>query len=93
MDNSVAIGLAAGKINARRSKSIDMRFFWLVDRVQQGQFIVRHIPGQWNIADHFTKALPKQKFYQFFPYIAVNTDTEPDLPKLKSKTVTFPKQM
>jgi hypothetical protein len=36
MDNSVAIGLASGKMNAKRSKSIDMRFFWLVDRVEQG---------------------------------------------------------
>ncbi len=29
---------------------------------------------------------------QFFPYIiAVNIDTEPELPKVKSKTITFPK--
>ncbi len=40
-----------------------------------------------------TKALPKQKFYQFFPYIAVNIETEPEQLKLKSKTVTFPNEM
>jgi hypothetical protein len=63
MDNTVAIGIASGTMNAKRSKSMDMRFFWLVDRVEQGQFVVSHVPGIWNIADHFTKPLPKAKFY------------------------------
>ncbi len=47
---------------------MDMRFFWLLDRVAQLQFAVAHIAGVWNIADHFTKPLPKSKFYQFLPY-------------------------
>jgi hypothetical protein len=46
MDNTVALGLAQGSLNAKRSKSMDMRFFWLVDRVKQKQFIVDHIPGR-----------------------------------------------
>ena len=45
MDNTVAIGIATESINAKRSKSIDMRFFWLIDRIKQGQFSVQHIPG------------------------------------------------
>jgi hypothetical protein len=43
MDNTVAIGIATDTINTRRSKSIDMRFYWLRDRVRQGQFKVMHI--------------------------------------------------
>jgi hypothetical protein len=93
MDNTVALGLASGQMNAKRSKSMDMRFFWLVDRVEQRQFCVAHIPGIWNIADHFTKPLPKTKFYQFFPYIVVNLDNEPQEPNEKSETITYPKEM
>jgi hypothetical protein len=93
MDNTVAIGLAEGNINARRSKAMDMRFFWLVDRVQKKQFKVAHISGCWNIADHFTKPLPKHKFYQFLQYLAVNLDNEALQPKLNIKTVTFRKEM
>jgi hypothetical protein len=70
---------------------MDMRFCWLVDRVKQKQFIVDHITGIWNVADHFTKPLPKGKFYQFFQYLAVNMDNEPQLDRLKSTTVTIPK--
>ena len=91
MDNTVALGLAQGSLNAKRSKSMDMRLFWLVDRVKQKQFIVDHIPGIWNIADHFTKPLPKGKFYQFFPFLAVNMDNEPEPNRLKSVTITIPK--
>ena len=91
MDNTVAIGLAQASLNAKRSKSMDMRFFWLVDRVAQKQFTVDHIPGEWNIADHFTKPLPKGKFYQFFPFLAVNMDNEPEPFRLQSKTITITK--
>jgi hypothetical protein len=93
MDNTVALGIASGTMNAKRSKSMDMRFFWIIDRVEQGQFIVSHVPGIWNIADHFTKALPKSKFDQFNKYLIVNTDNEPNKDKLKTSTVTFPKEM
>ncbi len=65
MDNTVAIGIATEAINAKKSKSMDMRFFWIIDRVRQGKFVVKHIPGQWNIADHFTKPLPKSTFCNF----------------------------
>ncbi len=93
MDNTVALGIASGQMNARRSKSMDMRFFWLRDRVEQKQFVVSHIPGVWNIADHFTKPLPKNKFYQFFPFMAINLDNEPPGPQSKSVTVTYQKLM
>jgi hypothetical protein len=36
LDNTVAIGLACDTVNAKRSKSMDMRFFWLRDHVRQG---------------------------------------------------------
>jgi hypothetical protein len=71
---------------------MDMRFFWLTDRVKQGQFIVGHIPGIWNPADHFTKALPKAKFYQFLIFIAINMDNEAKGARAKPKTITFPKE-
>jgi hypothetical protein len=78
MDNTVALGIAEGKTNGKRSKSMDMRFFWLADRVAQRQFNTSHVPGQWNIADFFTKPLPRLKFNQFAQYLVVNMDQQPD---------------
>jgi hypothetical protein len=53
---------------------MDMRFFWLADRVSQRHFRTHHVPGQWNIADFFKKPLPRHKFRQFAHYLAINMD-------------------
>ncbi len=84
MNNTIAL--------VKRSKSMDMRFFWLVDRVEQQQFVVSHIAGIWNIADHFKKPLPKNKFDQFFHFLVVNMDNEPKTTKQKTVTVTVSKR-
>jgi hypothetical protein len=34
---------------------MDMRFEWLLDREQQGQFKIYWHPGKTNLADYFTK--------------------------------------
>jgi hypothetical protein len=46
VDNTVAEGLATDTINAKRSKIMDVRFFWLRDRIQKSQFFIRHIKGK-----------------------------------------------
>jgi hypothetical protein len=92
IDNTVAVGLAADTINAKRSKSMDVRFFWLRDRIKKGQFRVQHLAGKFNISDFFTKSLPKDKFNQFYEYVVVNLDKEPSVPHKRPKTVTMAKQ-
>ena len=85
VDNTVAEGLASDTINAKRSKSMDVRFFWLRDRVQKAQFYMKHLKGCWNISDFFTKSLPKDKFQQFTPYTIVEVDGS--IPHPKRQTV------
>jgi hypothetical protein len=81
VDNTVAEGLATDTINAKRSKSMDVRFFWLRDRVKKLQFRMQHLAGRWNISDFFTKPLPREKFEQFLPYIIVEADADPTPPQ------------
>ena len=71
-DNEVAVGLANDTVKAKMSKSLDMRFHWLRDRVRQGQFRVVHVPGIYNIADFFTKSLPVARHRALAPFIAVD---------------------
>jgi predicted transposase YdaD len=58
MDNSTATGIANHSIKQKRSKAIDMRFYWIRDRVQQGQFHIFWKRGIHNQADYFTKHHP-----------------------------------
>ena len=60
-DNSCAAGLANDTVAPRKSKSIDMRFHWIRDRVSQKQFDVHWRPGKDNLADFFTKPLAVHK--------------------------------
>ena len=65
VDNAFAVGLCNDSIKAKLSKSIDLRFHWIRDRVRQGQFIVMWKKGLYNVADFFTKAQPVHKHKDF----------------------------
>lgn len=54
-DNTTACGIMNRTVKQVRSKAIDMRFYWVRDRVDQGQFRIYWAPGSQNIADYFTK--------------------------------------
>jgi hypothetical protein len=55
MDNACAAGIVNEKVKQRPSKTIDMRFYWITDRIKQGQYIVHWLKGADNIANYFTK--------------------------------------
>ena len=57
-DNTTAHDLVADRIKQRRSRAFDMRYFWVRDRVKQGQFHIYWRPGLFNLADYFTKHHP-----------------------------------
>jgi hypothetical protein len=57
-DNSTAEGVINSRVRPKRTKSMDMRFEWLLDREQQGQFKIYWRPGKTNLADYFTKHHP-----------------------------------
>jgi hypothetical protein len=54
-DNTTATGYSNGTIKQKRTKAMDMRFYWIKNRVKQGQFDVYWGPGYQNLADYFTK--------------------------------------
>ena len=57
-DNNTANGIINNTMKQKRSKAIDVRFYWLRDRVKQGQFYVHWDAGVNNLADYFTKHHP-----------------------------------
>ena len=45
-------------IKQKRTKAMDMRFYWVQDRVNQHHLKVKWQPGATNYADYFTKHHP-----------------------------------
>jgi hypothetical protein len=59
---------------------MDMRFFWIRDRVQQGQFIIYWRKGKDNDADYFTKQHPTshhRALRQRFLHIDLTSSIDP----------------
>ena len=54
-NNSTANGIMNATITQNRSKATDIRFYWLHDRVEQGQLHIYWAPGSINLAYYFTK--------------------------------------
>jgi hypothetical protein len=53
--NLTAAGIANNTVKQKRSKAMEMRFYWIRDRVRQGQFDVYWQRGANNKADYFLK--------------------------------------
>ena len=40
MENSIAVGIVTKEFHQKKSKAMEMWFYWINDRIKQGQFIV-----------------------------------------------------
>ena len=58
VDNTTAVGFANKSIKQKRSKAIDMRYYWIQDRTEQKQFHIYWSPGVTNKGDYHTKHFP-----------------------------------
>ncbi|KAL4297937.1 hypothetical protein GQ457_12G019090 [Hibiscus cannabinus] len=59
VDNKSTIELAKNPVNHERSKHIDVRFHFIRDHVKEGNVELVHVASHDQVADIFTKSLPK----------------------------------
>ena len=70
-DNQGAIALSKNDVFHCRSKHIDVRHFFIRDCVNKGAFKLDYVSTEKNVADGFTKPLPKTKFAEFIKHFLV----------------------
>ena len=58
IDNTTSCGMLTQQLMHKRSKAIDMLFFWLRNRANQNQFHLHWKKGDTNKDDYFTKHHP-----------------------------------
>jgi hypothetical protein len=74
-DNSTADGTINKTVQQKCSKAMDMRFYWIQDRVEQGQFDVGWEAGDTKMGDYFTKhhsPTHHKRIHQYYLHIATN---------------------
>ena len=57
-DNLIGVNILNGKLPPKRSKCMDMRFYWIKDRIRQREFRLQWLPGSVNLADYLSKVHP-----------------------------------
>ena len=84
VDNSTADGIANNKCKQQRSKAMDMRFYWLQDRVAQNQYHVHWEPGETNLADYYSKHHPSSHHVKVRPLYVHTKESPKWLPPAKN---------
>jgi hypothetical protein len=79
-DNSTATGIVNKTVKLKRSKAMDMRFYWVQDRVDQKQLNVYWAPGSLNLGDYVTKHHPAPHHVKMRRYYTHQHDSPVLLP-------------
>ena len=60
VDNSTTVVIVTKEFFQKKSNSMDMRFYWINDRIKQGQFFVFWRPGPEKLGDYNSKHHPPE---------------------------------
>jgi hypothetical protein len=74
--------------SGKRTRHIDVRYFFIADRVKSGEIKIEHCPTGIMIADYFTKPLQGALFWKLRDMVMGNTDIP--LPSDESTSVLEP---
>ena len=77
VDNKCAVGIVTDTVEQKHTKSMDMRFYWVRDRVKQGQFYIYWRRGTDNLADYQTKHHPVSHHKSVRKFYLLNSVTLP----------------
>jgi hypothetical protein len=62
-DNQSTMALAnKGRSTSERTRHVDIRYFWIKDRIDSGDIVVEYLPTEAMIADLLTKPLQGDLF-------------------------------
>jgi hypothetical protein len=72
-DNQGAIALSKDNKFHTRTKHINIRYHYICEAVENKNILMQYIPTDDNIADIFTKALPKPKLIKFVKLLGLGS--------------------
>jgi hypothetical protein len=75
-DNKTATGFANDTVKKHRSRSMEMRYFWVTDQVHRQMLDIIWQPGAENLADYFSKHHLGTHHKKVRPWYMVHTNSK-----------------
>lgn len=75
-DNMSAIALSKDNIQHARTKHIDIRHHFIRECIAADTISLKYVPTADNVADLFTKALPRERFHYLRKQLGILSDDE-----------------
>nr|GEZ96823.1 retrovirus-related Pol polyprotein from transposon TNT 1-94 [Tanacetum cinerariifolium] len=84
-DNRSAIALCCNNVQHSRSKHIDIRHHFIREQVERGVVELYFVSTDYQLADIFTKALPRQRFEFILPRLGMKSMSLKTLKRLQEE--------
>ncbi|GKG10763.1 hypothetical protein Tco_0342163 [Tanacetum coccineum] len=86
-DNKSAITLCCNNVQHSRSKHIDIRHHFIREQVEIGVVELYFVRTEYQLADIFTKALPRERGFKFIlPWLGMKSMKPETLKRLQDDT-------
>ncbi|GKA53348.1 retrovirus-related pol polyprotein from transposon TNT 1-94 [Tanacetum coccineum] len=85
-DNQSAIALCCNSVQHSRSKHIDIRHHFIKEQVERKVVELYFVETKYQLADIFTKALPRERFATLLPLLGVKQMSPETLKELQEKS-------
>ncbi|GKD56583.1 hypothetical protein Tco_1289970 [Tanacetum coccineum] len=82
-DNRSAIALCCNNIQHSRSKHIDIRHHFIREQAEKGVVELYFVTTDYQLADIFTKALPRERFKFLLPRLGMKSMSPKTLKRLQ----------
>ncbi|GKG18485.1 hypothetical protein Tco_0372783, partial [Tanacetum coccineum] len=82
-DNRSAIALCYNNVQHSRSKHIDIRHHFIQEQVEKGVVELYFVTTDYQLADIFTKALPRERFEFLLPRLGMKSMSLETLKRLQ----------
>ncbi|GKD76137.1 retrovirus-related pol polyprotein from transposon TNT 1-94 [Tanacetum coccineum] len=82
-DNRSAIALCCNNVQHSRSKHIDIRHHFIREQVEKGVVELYFVTTDYQLADIFTKALPRERFEFLLPRLGMKSMSPKTLKRLQ----------
>ncbi|GJS88262.1 hypothetical protein Tco_0770898 [Tanacetum coccineum] len=92
-DNKSAIALCCNNVQHSRSKHIDIRHHFIREQVEKGVVELYFVRTEYQLADIFTKALPRERFEFILPRLDMKSIKPETLKRLQYDTDDYQTQL